>query len=230
MDFWSFNFSLVWPGSVVEARASDIKLHDKHTSKVDRLHPGAPWNCLEKLLIPERRAKINTWAPRCKVKPRKCSMKGQTEQWKGNMQPLDRVSGLLLVSSVPFLPFSPVITPPCLPFLPYPSRRSVERCHCQMTQSCRQTQTADSGGKGLYKDSHCKAAGICAGGGRGRRTGGGRLKRTVQWEGVEVWMWDKEDRLGGGGGELFISGTLLQFHPGMMEISRIAKPRVEGVW
>uniref|UniRef100_G3Q1C5 Fibroblast growth factor 18a n=1 Tax=Gasterosteus aculeatus aculeatus TaxID=481459 RepID=G3Q1C5_GASAC len=30
-------------------------------------------------------------------------------------------------------------------------RRSLKRCRCQMTQSCRQTQTADSGGKRVYE-------------------------------------------------------------------------------
>lgn len=42
--------------------------------------------------------------------------------------------------------------------------------------------------------------------------------------------WDKGDRIRGCRGELFISGTLFQFHSGMMEIFHEAKPRVEGVW
>ena len=50
------------------------------------------------------------------------------------------------------------------------------------------------------------------------------------WKGNGVWGWDKEERVGGWWGELFISGTLLQFHSGMMEIFLVAKPRVEGVW
>lgn len=45
-----------------------------------------------------------------------------------------------------------------------------------------------------------------------------------------VGGWDKEDRVRGCRGELFISGTLFQFQSGMMEIFRGAKPRVEGVW
>lgn len=71
---------------------------------------------------------------------------------------------------------SVLIYPPSLPFLPGPSRRSLKRCRCQMTQSCRQTQTADSGEKRVVpQDSYCKTAGICAGGGGiRRRLWGGR--------------------------------------------------------
>lgn len=42
----------------------------------------------------------------------------------------------------------------------------MKRCRCQMTQSCQQTQTADSEGKrAVPEDSFCKTAGICVGGG-----------------------------------------------------------------
>lgn len=51
----------------------------------------------------------------------------------------------------------------------------------------------------------------------------------VVWGG-DRGVGDKEDRVRGRRGELFISGTLFQFHLGMMEIFRGAKPRVEGVW
>lgn len=54
--------------------------------------------------------------------------------------------------------------------------------------------------------------------------GGMRRRQRVEWG------WDKGDRVRGCRGELFISGTLFQFHSGMMEIFRGAKPRVEGVW
>lgn len=53
----------------------------------------------------------------------------------------------LLLSSVQFLSPLTHLPPISLPFLPYPSRRSLKRCRCQMTRSCRQTQTADSGGE-----------------------------------------------------------------------------------
>lgn len=53
-----------------------------------------------------------------------------------------------------------------LPFLPHPSRRSMKRCRCQMTQPCQQTQTADSEGKrAVPEDSFCKTAGIYVEGG-----------------------------------------------------------------
>lgn len=93
-----------------------------------------------------------------------------------------------------------------------------------MTQSCQQSQTADSGGKRVVtEDSYCNTAGICAG-------GGWYKEETVGWKGNRVWGLDKEEQARGWWGELFISGTWLQFHSGMMEIFCVAKPRVEGVW
>lgn len=71
--------------------------------------------------------------------------------------------------------------PPPPPFLPHPSRRSMKRCRCQMTQSCQQTQTADSEGKrAAPEDSFCKTAGICAGGGwyEEETEGWGGIKET----------------------------------------------------
>lgn len=73
--------------------------------------------------------------------------------------------------------------PPPLPFLPYPSGRSAKRRRCQMTRSRRQTQTADSGGKGFEpEDSNSKTAGICAGGEEQERDGGSAGKRGA-WVG-----------------------------------------------
>lgn len=70
-----------------------------------------------------------------------------------------------------------------------------------MTQSCRQTQTADSGGKRVYernsiaRQQESVLEGVVHGGDSGRETGCGG--------------WDKEGRVGGGGVSCSFSGTWL---------------------
>lgn len=80
-----------------------------------------------------------------------------------------------------------------------------------MTQSCRQTQTADSGGgggKGFYQRIPIARQQESA------LEGGWYKEETVGWKGNRVWGWAKEEWVWGWWGELFISGTLLQFHSG----------------